>query len=186
MGRVRRTSTGERHVGGPTLAHITEHFGLSSLVGKSVAIIADARISGRSDTALLTERLLSISGEDTLSIPRKFLPHWTGKLATRFLLMTNELPRIEDASGALASRFLVLTLHEAFYGREDHALFDRFQLELPGILNWALEGWDRLYARARFVQPSSAATLVEEFQDLGSPIVAFVRERCSVSQRYDV
>jgi hypothetical protein len=31
-------------------------------------------------------------------------------LATRFMIMTNELPRIADASGALASRFIVLTL----------------------------------------------------------------------------
>jgi putative DNA primase/helicase len=186
IGRVMRRLLGERHVSGPTLAHISEQFGLSILVGKSVAIIADARISGRTDTGVLTERLLSISGEDTLSIPRKFLPDWTGKLTTRFLLMTNELPRIEDASGALASRFLVLTLHESFYGREDHALFDRFIPELPGILNWALEGWDRLYARGRFVQPSSAATLVQEFEDLGSPIGAFVRERCEIGQGHDV
>ena len=35
-------------------------------------------------TAILKEeRLLSISGEDTLSIPRKFLADWTGKLSTR-------------------------------------------------------------------------------------------------------
>ena len=110
IGRVMRRLLGERHVSGPTLANISEQFGLSILIGKTVAIIADARISGRTDTAVLTERLLSISGEDTLSIPRKFLPDWNGKLTTRFLLMTNELPRIEDASGALASRFLVLTL----------------------------------------------------------------------------
>jgi putative DNA primase/helicase len=181
-----RRLLGERHVSGPTLANISEQFGLSILVGKSVAIIADARISGRTDTAVLTERLLSISGEDTLSIPRKFLPDWNGKLTTRFLLMTNELPRIEDASGALASRFLVLTLHESFYGREDHGLFERFLPELPGILNWALEGWDRLYARGRFVQPPSAAALVQEFEDLGSPIGAFVRERCEVGPTYDV
>jgi putative DNA primase/helicase len=186
IGRVMRRLLGERHVSGPTLANISEQFGLSILIGKSVAIIADARISGRTDTAVLTERLLSISGEDTLSIPRKFLPDWTGKLPTRFLLMTNELPRIEDASGALASRFLVLTLHESFYGREDHRLLDRFLPELPGILNWALEGWDRLYARGRFVQPSSAAALVHEFEDLGSPIGAFVREYCEVGQGNDV
>ena len=186
IGRVMRRLLGERHVSGPTLANISEQFGLSILVGKSVAIIADARISGRTDTAVLTERLLSISGEDTLSIPRKFLPDWNGKLTTRFLLMTNELPRIEDASGALASRFLVLTLHESFYGREDHGLFERFLPELPGILNWALEGWDRLYARGRFVQPPSAAALVQEFEDLGSPIGAFVRERCEVGPAYDV
>ena len=186
IGRVMRRLLGERHVSGPTLANISEQFGLSILVGKSVAIIADARISGRTDTAVLTERLLSISGEDTLSIPRKFLPDWNGKLTTRFLLMTNELPRIEDASGALASRFLVLTLHESFYGREDHGLFERFLLELPGILNWALEGWDRLYARGRFVQPPSAAALVQEFEDLGSPIGAFVRERCDVGHGHTV
>jgi putative DNA primase/helicase len=186
IGRVTRRLLGERHVSGPTLSNISEQFGLSILIGKSVAIIADARISGRTDTAVLTERLLSISGEDALSIPRKFLPDWNGKLTTRFLLMTNELPRIEDASGALASRFLVLTLHESFYGREDHGLFDRFLPELPGILNWALEGWDRLYARGRFVQPSSAAALVQEFEDLGSPIGAFVRERCEVGQGHDV
>jgi putative DNA primase/helicase len=186
IGRVMRRLLGERHVSGPTLANLSEQFGLSILVGKTVAIIADARISGRTDTAVLTERLLSISGEDTLSIPRKFLPDWTGKLTTRFLLMTNELPRIEDVSGALASRFLVLTLHESFYGREDHRLFERFLPELPGILNWALEGWDRLYARGRFVQPPSAATLVQEFEDLGSPIGAFVRERCEVGHGYDV
>ena len=186
IGRVMRRLLGERHVSGPTLANISEQFGLSILIGKTVAIIADARISGRTDTAVLTERLLSISGEDTLSIPRKFLPDWNGKLTTRFLLMTNELPRIEDASGALASRFLVLTLHESFYGREDHGLFDRFLPELPGILNWALEGWDRLYARGRFIQPSSAVDLVQEFEDLGSPIGAFVRERCDVGQGHDV
>jgi putative DNA primase/helicase len=186
IGRVMRRLLGERHVSGPTLANLSEQFGLSILIGKSVAIIADARISGRTDTAVLTERLLSISGEDTLSIPRKFLPDWNGKLTTRFLLMTNELPRIEDASGALASRFLVLTLHESFYGREDHGLFERFLPELPGILNWALEGWDRLYARGRFVQPPSAAAFVEEFEDLGSPIGAFVRQCCEVGQGCDV
>lgn len=186
IGRVMRRLLGDRNVCGPTLANMAEPFGLSVLINTSAAIIADARISGRTDTAIVTERLLSISGEDTLSVPRKFLPDWNGKLTTRFTLMTNELPRIEDASGALASRFLVLTLSESFYGREDHQLFDRFIPELPGILNWALEGWDRLYARGRFLQPSSAAALIQEFEDLGSPIGAFLRERCDVGKGHDV
>ena len=180
IGRVTRQLLGERNVCGPTLANMSEQFGLSILIGKSVAIIADARISGRTDTAVVTERLLSISGEDTLSIPRKFLPDWNGKLSTRFLLMTNELPRIEDVSGALTSRFIVLTLRQSFYGREDHGLFARFLPERPGILNWALDGWDRLYARGRFVQPASAADLIQQFEDLGSPIRAFLRDRCDV------
>jgi len=37
-------------------------------VNKSLAIISDARLSGRTDQAIVTERLLSISGEDSLTI----------------------------------------------------------------------------------------------------------------------
>lgn len=180
IGRVIRRLLGDQNVCGPALSNMAEQFGLSVLIGKSAAIIADARISGRTDTAVITERLLSISGEDTLSVPRKYLPDWTGKLSSRFLLLTNELPKIEDASGALASRFVVLRLTNSFYGREDHQLFDRFIPELPGILTWALEGWDRLYARGRFLQPQTSADLIQQFEDLGSPIGAFIRDQCDV------
>jgi putative DNA primase/helicase len=186
IARVQRLLLGERNCCGPTLSGLADQFGLAVLIDKSLAVISDARIGGRTDTAILTERLLSISGEDALSIPRKFLPDWTGKLPTRFWLLTNELPKIEDASGALASRFVVLRLTQSFFGREDHGLFDRLVPELPGILNWALEGFDRLYARGRFVQPASASELIQEFEDLGSPIGAFVRERCEVGRGFEV
>ena len=186
IGRVIRMLLGDRNVCGPTLSNMAEQFGLSILIGKSAAIIADARIGGRTDTATVTERLLSISGEDTLSIPRKYLPDWNGKLPTRFMIMTNELPRIEDVSGALASRFIVLTLSQSFYGREDHGLIEKFIPELPGILLWALEGWDRLQDRGRFIQPNSAAELIQQFEDLGSPIGAFLRECCEVGSGFEV
>lgn len=179
IGRIMRALIGPTHVVAPTLSNLGEQFGLACLIDKSVAIIADARISGRSDLAVLAERLLSISGEDTLSIPRKFMPDWTGRLATRFTIMTNELPRIEDASGALASRFLVLALRESFFGREDHTLYDRLEPELPGILHWALDGLDRLRARGRFIQPESSNALIQEFEDLGSPMTAFLRD-CTI------
>ena len=99
---------------------------------------------------MVVEELLSISGEDAKTISRKYLPDWTGMLKTRFLLLTNELPSIEDESGALASRFIVLALKNSFYGREDPRLFDRLEPELSGILTWALDGWDRLDSRGYF------------------------------------
>jgi putative DNA primase/helicase len=102
------------------------------------------------------------------------------------MLLTNELPRIEDASGALASRFVILALHDSFLGREDHTLLDRLVPELPAILNWALTGRDRLYSRGRFLQPSTATNLIQQFEDLGSPIRAFIRERCDVGQGHEV
>lgn len=187
--RVLRRLVGERNTCAPTLAAFGASFGKQVLVNKTLAIIADARISGRTDTASVAETLLSISGEDSQTIARKFLPDWNGKLPTRFLLLTNELPDIGDASGALTKRFIVLTLKESFYGRENPALFELLLPELPGILNWALEGRDRLYARGYFVQPASANDLIEQFANLSSPEAAFLREYtqtepgCVVSQK---
>ncbi len=83
---------------------------------KTVAIISDARLSGRSDQAIITERLLSISGEDAQTVDRKMLEPVTTKLLTRFTIISNELPRLEDASGALSGRMLVLQLAKSFYG----------------------------------------------------------------------
>ena len=52
--------------------------------------------------------------------------------------------RFGDASGAIAGRFLVLTLRNSWLGREDPALTDALLTELPGILGWVLDGLDRL------------------------------------------
>ena len=52
------------------------------LIGKQLAVIADARLSSRPTSSAIAERLLSISGEDSITIDRKF-PAWTGRLTTR-------------------------------------------------------------------------------------------------------
>jgi putative DNA primase/helicase len=52
--------------------------------------------------------------------------------------------------------------------------------ELPGILNWAIAGWRRLCGRGFFQIPKSSADAVQQLEDLGSPISAFVRDHCVV------
>src|SRR5207237_2862878 len=122
----------------PTLAGLGTNFGLAPLIGKRVAIISDARLGGRADQHIIAERLLSISGEDAITIDRKYRDAWTGRLQTRFLILTNEIPHFTDASGALASRFIVLTLSNSFYGRENTRLTEELVEEAPAIFNWSL------------------------------------------------
>ncbi|MDO8795076.1 MAG: phage/plasmid primase, P4 family [Vicinamibacterales bacterium] len=175
IGRIVRRLVGERNACSPTLAAFGESFGKQVLIGKTLAAISDARISLRTDTAKVAETLLSIIGEDAQTVARKFLEDWNGPLYVRFLILTNELPHINDASGALASRFLLLTLTESFYGKEDLNLFNTLAPELPSIALWALEGRDRLYKRGHFVQPTSADQLRQELEDLSSPVGVFLR-----------
>lgn len=180
IARVLTKLVGEENAVAPTLASLGANFGLAPLIGKRVAIVSDARLSGRTDQAVIAERLLSITGEDGITVDRKYRDAWTGRLSTRFVVISNELPRLNDASGALASRFIVLELTESFFGREDPGLTNRLIADLPGILNWAIEGWRRLRERGHFIQPASAQEALDELQDLGSPIGAFVRDRCNV------
>lgn len=181
IARVLTLLLGQDSVAAPTLASLATNFGLAPLIGKSLAIIGDARMSARADQAAIAERLLSVSGEDCITVDRKFLSAWTGRLPVRFLIMTNELPRLADTSGALASRFVVLTMERSFYGKEDRGLGNRLSGELPGILNWALAGYRRLRQRGYFEQPASAADAIAELEALGSPVAAFVKERCAVA-----
>lgn len=186
IARVLTAMLGRENVAGPTLGSLAQNFGLAPLIGKSLAVVSDARLGGRPDAHAIAERLLAITGEDSLTIDRKYCAAWTGRLLTRFLVLTNELPRLTDSSGALASRFIVLVMGRTFFGQEDRGLTDRLLHELPGILLWAIDGRDRLSNRGHFPQPESACQTVQELEDLGSPIGTFVRERCVVDPHRSV
>jgi putative DNA primase/helicase len=181
IARVMTALLGGSAVAAPTMASLATNFGLWPLIGKTLAIISDARIGARTDKAAIVERLLSISGEDALSVDRKFKKPWKGKLSTRFVVMTNELPSFSDGSGALASRFVVIVLTKSFYGSEDLLLTEKLTAELSGILNWSIEGYRRLRKDGHFIQPDSSAEAVEAIEMLASPVKAFVAETCVVS-----
>jgi putative DNA primase/helicase len=140
---------GTENVAGPTLSSLNGDFGLAPLLGKTLAVVSDARLNGR-NASVVVERLLSISGEDTLTVNRKYREQWTGKLPTRLMLCSNELPQLGDASMAIAGRFVPLLLTRSWLGREDHQLEQALREELTGILNWALDGLERLAEQGWF------------------------------------
>lgn len=185
IARVLRRLVGERNSAAPTLASLGTNFGLQPLIGKTLAVIGDARLGGRADLPQITERLLSISGEDAQTIDRKGIEATTCTLPVRFVLLSNELPRLNDSSGALASRMILLRLTESFFGQEDKSLTDRLLAELPGILLWAITGWDRLRRRGYFEEPATAEDMRQEFADLTSPILAFIRDCCFVGPEHE-
>ncbi len=177
IARLLGALVGAGNVAGPTLSSLNGDFGLAPLLGKTLAVVSDARLNGRG-THTVVERLLSISGEDTLTVNRKYREQWTGRLPTRLMLCSNELPQLGDASAAIAGRFVPLMLTQSWLGNEDHELEQRLQAELPSILNWALDGLQRLAGQGRFTRPPGADEAMVALQDLASPVAAFVRDRC--------
>jgi P4 family phage/plasmid primase-like protien len=182
IGRVIGALLGAQNVAAPTLDSLTKEFGCQPLIGKLLALVSDARTSAQMNKQAAIERLLMISGEDSVTINRKNREQWTGYLPTRFLIMSNELPVLPDSSGALIGRLLLLETKQSFFGQEDPTLGDQLTAELPQILGWAIEGLDRLNIRGRFVQPQGGRAQLDALMALNSPIETFVAEFCDLSR----
>jgi putative DNA primase/helicase len=181
IARVESAMIGKRNVCGPTLNSLGGDFGLAPLLGKSLAIISDARFVGK-NSGIVVERLLSISGEDTLTVNIKYREQWNGKLSCRLHVISNELPRLGDASTAVIGRIILLPLTRSWLGKEDHGLEPALLAELPGILNWALAGLERLTFENgnTFTRVAAADEAIITMRDLSSPVAAFVREKCVI------
>lgn len=169
IARVLSALIGAANVAGSTLKSASGPFGLQSIYDKPLWILADVRVDAQGSSGSV-ERLLSISGQDRLTVDIKYQPAWTGTLPTRIMAFSNELPRLGDHSGAIATRFIVLKLLRSWLGNEDETLGERLEGELGGILNWSLEGLDRLGRNRRFTVPGSTTDAAIELAELSSPV----------------
>lgn len=179
---VLKALAGEENVATKRLHELGERFGKESLIGKRLALFPDVRLSKRLDTAPLVENLLSISGEDGIEVQRKGIKNWTGFLGVRCWLASNEWPKFSDQSGTIASRFLAFHLRQSFYGREDFDLKAKLLAELPGILNWSLDGLDMLRNDKKFKQPAGSQVFVNLMESMASPVKDFISEECILGE----
>jgi putative DNA primase/helicase len=156
------------------------------LIGKRVGVFADVRFKlGRFFGAsydpggighVSSELLLNITGEDTVTIGRKYKSPWHGQLRLKITLISNEVPNLNDAGGVLPSRFIKLRFGENFFGREDPFLRDKLGRELPGIAARCVAAYQRLCERGHFVQPESAMALEREVLKASDPFTAMALE----------
>lgn len=180
IGRVIAALVGNDYAAAPTLNDFGGSFPLADLLSARVAVISDLRLGRSADESMVAETLLRVTGEDRVTVGRKYKGGVTTTLAVRFVVMSNELPRWGDKSGALAHRFVVLPMTVSFLGNEDENLTARLLAEAPGILRWAMEGWRQNREAGALAHPEAGRDMVDDMKDLASPVAAFVRERCDL------
>jgi len=124
-----------------SLAALRGNFGLGNLMGKKVAVIGEMNedSNARVDTTAV-DIMKSISGGDTVTIDRKYMPTTEICLGVKFLIACNTFPAIFDASGGFSNRIVLVRFEKSFFRREDRGLEAALALELPGIANAALNG----------------------------------------------
>ncbi|MGW1057598.1 DNA primase family protein [Micromonospora rubida] len=182
IARVLEALLGPEAVAAPSLSSIITNFGEQPLIGKSLAVMSDINWSVR-DVGEAVEKLKAISGEDSRDVDRKNREVWHGKLGVRFMILGNDEPKFNDASGALTGRMIHVRFRISFTGKEDPKLTEKLLEESSGILNWALDGLDRLTKRGRFAPPTSSVEAEKEIERNTSPVSGFIDDHAEIDAK---
>lgn len=146
-------------------------FRLADLPGKTLAVAAE-QPSGHLKSQAIINHL--ISGE-TIKIERKFKDAYDFTPQVKLLWAMNELPISTETTGGLFRRVSIVRFPKLNV-EPDPTLKERIKGEGAGILNWCLDGLDRLNARGKFEIPVEIAQATAEFKDAGDAEKAFVDE----------
>lgn len=181
ISRVLRYLVGVSNAQSLSFSTLANEFGLEALIGKALGIFEDARAADSRYNQRVVERLLTLIAQDPVEVNRKGRPFWNGVIQARFLLVSNEAPRLLDASGAVVGRFMVLKTQKSYLGKEDTTLEGAIRTELPGILNWSLEGVEHLKKKGRFTEPDAMAETVQQMAESAAPVKTFLHEMYTIT-----
>jgi putative DNA primase/helicase len=175
---------GARNVGSPTLENLGSRFGFEGLLGVTVLAISETRLGPHADRHAILTSLLRLSGSDSVDIERKGIGGKLTKiLPVVIVIIGNVLPALPDESGALKARIEVIAFRKcSFADSADRQMEDHFDDELPGILNWAVDGWKRLDAQGDFTRSATSAELRDSMEALSTRVKPFINECCVLGQ----
>jgi len=178
VARLMKSLLGVAAYGTLNVGQLGGRFLLQDKIDKSLVVFPDEHQVCAAEGKRLVQFILETTGEDDVHVDIKNRTPWNGRLAIRLMYMGNEMPVLPDVSGAVLTRLKVLNSSVSFAGQEDRKLEKTLVGELPGILNWALDGGSRLSSRGEFVQPRSGADLLGDIDVFSNPIRSFLADHC--------
>ena len=151
-------------------------FLVGTLVGKRLCVVSELQ---RNVDWLPFKR---VTGEDQISIDVKNKTPFVAKLDMKLIILSNVMPFLGDdtSNSSLMRRFLPV----AFNVRPetpDPTLEARLTHpdELPGVLNWMLDGLALLRERGMRFPASDGTALAREIVEESNRVISFLREECS-------
>ncbi len=149
-------------------------FGMHGLIGKRLNIIEE--VHGNYYQSNKLKKL--ISGEQ-VTIDIKYKPQFTFRPQSKFVFSVNLLPRVDDTSTATERRICAVQFLQNYRKNPNVKLRSSVGLlakELPGILNWMLEGAINLANEGNFIVTDEQTRMLDEYREENSSVEGFLSQ----------
>jgi putative DNA primase/helicase len=156
-------------------------FALGDLQGKRLAISTEQPAAYMQATSVLNA---IISGEPVI-IERKFQNPLIIRPVTKILWAMNQLPRVHSAGDGLFRRVKIVKFPGIPKDDQDPKIKEQIKTEGAGILNWAMDGLDRLRERGGFAVSKGVEVNTESFRLTADVPAAFVDDACELGPDYE-
>ncbi|HEY8269724.1 MAG TPA: phage/plasmid primase, P4 family [Pseudobdellovibrionaceae bacterium] len=119
-----------------------------------------------------------VSTEDPIMIDPKYLQPEMYVPFCKHVVFTNTLPQIRDLSDAVFNRLLIIEFNRVISeDRQDKSLFEKLKEEMPGIVQWAIDGAIMLHeAKGIFIEPESSKELLDEYRRKQNPVCEWAEQ----------
>jgi putative DNA primase/helicase len=153
---------------------------LAALVGARLVMASEAGQDASFDEAVIKQ----VTGQDTISCRFLYGEFFEYEPKFKIWLATNYKPAIRGNDDAIWRRIRLVPFNQQFKGeKRDLKLFGRLRAELPGILNWAVQGcldWQR----SGLGRPARVLAATIEYRQESDQFGRFISERCIASPEH--
>lgn len=128
------------------------------------------------DTSVL-KQFTGVVGDEFLRYEFKCVQPFSGPVTCRLMFICNSLPPTTDHSSAFFNRVKIISFPKSIpVENQDRKLIDKLRLEAPGIINWCLEGLERLIEnKYRFTEDKKVK---DDYIEYSNTVLQFVKEHC--------
>lgn len=154
------------------------NYDLADVQGKRVIFSTESERGGKVSEGYL-KRI--VSGELINARPI-YGKNFQFKSVAKVWWAMNDKPIIKDTGNSIWRRLQLIPFNRTFTENDkDPDLLPKLHLELPGILNFALDGLRRLRQRGRLPESTAVAEAIQEYRQESNPVAQWKEERTQSS-----
>ena len=155
-----------------------------SSIGDDLVDLVGARLITVSETeegqSLAEAKIKQMTGGDTLKGRPLYGKHVEFSIQGKLWLATNSLPQINNSDHGIWRRIMAIPFNRTFTAEEqDKELISKLSTELPGILNWAIEGC-LAWQQQGLAPPAIIEDQIAEYRSSMDSISQFFQDECEL------